>query len=419
MFKTTLLPNGLRILTSVMPSTRSASIGLFVQAGSRYESDPEGGTFHFIEHLLFKGTSRYETSREISEAVESVGGILNASTDQELTVYWSKVPHSHLNDTIKLLSDMLQTPKFRPDDIEKERGVILEELAMSNDDPDDRAGILIDQVMWPNQPLGRDIGGTPDSVRSISRETLLSHFDRHYHASNTVLAIAGQFEHDTILDLINRELGSWDSGNAVPYPPANDDQEAAHVLVEFRKTDQAHVCLGLRGLSSTHPQRYTLDLLNAILGQGASSRLFMEIREKRGLAYAINSGTSHFSDTGALVVYFAVHPNNAIPAIEATVAELYRLVSDLPEEEVEKAKNMIKGRLHLRMEDTRSVSFWGGTQQSLLNHVFSVEDITDKIDAITAEDIRSLAASLVSSDKMNIAVVGPYSTDAEFHRVLR
>ena len=402
-----------------MPSTRSASIGLFVQAGSRYESDADGGTLHFIEHLLFKGTSRYETSREISETVESVGGIINASTDQELTIYWSKVPHSHLDTTIELLGDIIQNSKFRPSDIEKERGVILEELAMSNDNPDDRADILIDQVMWPDQPLGRDIGGTPQSVGSISRETLLSHFDRYYHASNAVLAIAGQFEHDTILNVVNKEFGPWYSGNHFPYPPAIDEQTTAQVRVESRNTDQAHICLGLRGLCSTDPQRYTLDLLNTILGQGASSRLFMEIREKRGLVYAINSGASHFRDTGALVVHFAVHPNNAISALEATIAELYRLISDVPEADVEKAKNMVKGRLHLRLEDTRNVAFWGGTQQSMLDRVFSVEEITDRIDAIDTDDIRSLAASLVSADKMNLAVVGPYSTDAEFRRVLR
>ena len=419
MFEKSVLPNGLRVLTSHMPHTRSVSIGFFIAAGSRYETDEQGGAFHFVEHLLFKGTDRRPTPQEISETIERVGGIMNGSTDREVTAYWAKVPGFHFPTTVDLFADLLRNSRFDAEEMEKERGVILEELAMSNDHPDDRVSALIDLVLWPDQPLGRDAGGTPDSVRALTRDTLLDCMAHQYVPSNTVVAVAGEVTHEQVTDLLTEHMGEWASGEPRDWFPARNGQTGPQVRVEWRRTDQAHVCLALRGLSSTHPQRYTMDLLNSILGEGMSSRLFLELRERRGLVYSAFSAASHFKDAGALIVYFALHPKNAASALEAAMEELRKLARTAPEEELAKVKEMIKGRLLLRMEDTRSVAFWGGSQELLLDHVLTVDEIAAKIDAIDAEEVRQLAETLLTPENLNLAVVGPFRSSARFERVLR
>ena len=419
MFGKSVLPNGLRVLTSHIPHTRSVSIGFFIAAGSRYETDEQGGAFHFVEHLLFKGTERRPTPQEISETIERVGGIMNGSTDREVTAYWAKVPGFHFPTTVDLFADLLRNSRFDAEEMEKERGVILEELAMTNDHPDDRVGALIDLVLWPDQPLGRDAGGTPDSVRALTRDTLLDCMAHQYVPSNTVVAVAGEVTHAQVTDLLTQHMGEWEAGEPRDWFPARNGQTGPQVRVEWRRTDQAHVCLALRGLSSTHPQRYTMDLLNSILGEGMSSRLFLELRERRGLVYSAFSAASHFKDAGALIVYFALHPKNAASALEAAMEELRKLARTAPEEELAKVKEMIKGRLLLRMEDTRSVAFWGGSQEILLDRVLTVDEIAAKIDAIDAEEVRQLAETLLTPENLNLAVVGPFRSSARFERVLR
>ena len=419
MYERSVLPNGLRVLTSQMPHTRSVSIGFFIAAGSRYETDEQGGAFHFVEHLLFKGTQRRPTPQEISETIERVGGMMNGSTDREVTAYWAKVPGFHFPATVDLLADLLRNSRFEAEDMEKERGVILEELAMVNDHPDDRVGALIDEVLWPDQPLGRDAGGTPDSVRALTRDALLECMGPQYVPSNTVVAVAGEVTHDEVVGLLSEHMGDWAPGEPRDWYPAVNGQTGPRVRVEWRKTDQAHVCLAVRGLSSTDPQRYTMGLLNSILGEGMSSRLFLELREKRGLVYSAYSTASHYKDAGALLVYFAVHPKNAASALEAALEELRKLARTAPEEELAKVKEMVKGRLLLRMEDTRSVAFWGGSQELLLDRVLTVDEIAAKIDAIDAEDVRALAESLVTPENLNLAVVGPFRSGARFERALR
>ncbi len=419
MYERSVLPNGLRVLTSHMPHTRSVSIGFFIAAGSRYETDEQSGAFHFVEHLLFKGTERRPTPQEISETIERVGGSMNGSTDREVTAYWAKVPGFHFPTTVDLLADLLRNSTFDAEEMEKERGVILEELAMVNDHPDDRVGALIDLILWPDQPLGRDPGGTPDSVRALTRDALLECMGPQYVPSNTVVSVAGEVTHDQVVGLLTEHMGDWASGAPRSWYPARNGQSEPRVRVEWRKTDQAHVCLAVRGLSSTDPQRYTMGLLNSILGEGMSSRLFLELREKRGLVYSAYSTASHYKDAGALLVYFAVHPKNAASALEAALEELRKLARTAPEEELAKVKEMVKGRLLLRMEDTRSVAFWGGSQELLLDRVLTVDEIAAKIDAVEAEEVRALAESLVTPESLNLAVVGPFRSSARFERVLR
>ena len=413
------LDNGLRVVTEAMPHTRSVSINFFIGAGSRYEEPERAGVSHFIEHLAFKGTQRRPTTKDISEAIEGVGGLLNAGTDRELTIYWCRVARPHLNLALDVLVDMLRYSKFEPEEIERERKVIIEELNMSLDSPHSRVGMLIDEVVWPNQALGRDVVGTKETVSSVSRPAMLDYLSHQYTPNNTVVSVAGEIEHDEVVARMNDALGDWPPTTPMPWYPAEDGQQAPRLQVEQRETEQAHLCLALHGLPSLHPDRYTLDLLDVILGQGMSSRLFLEIRERRGLAYAVHSYATHYRDAGCLTIYAGVDPKQADATLEAILAELNRLKEDIPEWELTKAKELSKGRLLLRMEDTRSVASWIGAQELLTDRIRTVDDIVSIIDDITAKDIRRVAEELLITEKLNLALVGPFDSAERFQALLK
>ncbi|MBI4307262.1 MAG: insulinase family protein [Chloroflexi bacterium] len=419
MYQKTILDNGLRIVTSAMPHTRSVSVAFFMGVGSRYEKDPEAGLSHFIEHLVFKGTQRRPTSKEVCEQVEGVGGVLNGSTDRELTVYWSKVPHVHFPLALDVLVDMLRNSKFAPEDVVKERQVIIEELSMVHDSPHQRVDILIDEVVWPDQPLGRDVAGSKETVSSFQREAALRFLAKQYTPGNTVVSVAGNIGHDDVVDAMAKALGDWPSGKPRPYFPAQDGQQAPRVKVVRRLTEQAYLCLAVRGLSLSHPDRHALNLLNVIMGDGMSSRLFMEIREKRGLAYDVYSYVNNFLDSGAFIVFAGVDPKRVGDAIQAILEELARIRDHVPEEDVQKAKDLTKGRMLLRMEDTHSVAGWLGSQEALLGRILTVDEAVRRIDAVTVADVQRVARQLLVQDKLNLAVVGPYKSDKKFYPILK
>jgi len=406
-YQKSLLDNGLRVITSAMPHTRSVSLGVFVGTGSRYERDEEAGVSHFIEHLCFKGTQQRATAKEVSEAIEGVGGILNGGTDKELTIYWCKIARPHFALAVDVLADMLSNSKFDPADIEKERQIIIEEINMSLDSPQQRVDTLIDGLMWPEHPLGRDVAGTKATVSTLARQDILGYLDHHYLANNTVLTVAGDISHQEASATLEDAFGSWRTGSPQTYLPASDEQSQPRFQSEHRDTEQAHLCLALPGLSLKHPDRFVLDLLNIILGEGMSSRLFTEIREKRGLAYAIQSYVNHHLDTGSLTIYAGVDPGHLPTAVKAIVEEIYRLKDKVPETELTKAKELSKGRLLLRMEDTRSVAGWLGGQELLLGKILTVDELVSIVDSIQADDLLRVAQQLLIADKLNLAVVGP------------
>jgi len=406
-YQKSLLDNGLRVITSAMPHTRSVSLGVFVGTGSRYERDEEAGVSHFIEHLCFKGTQQRATAKEVSEAIEGVGGILNGGTDKELTIYWCKIARPHFALAVDVLADMLSNSKFDPADIERERQVIIEEINMSLDSPQQRVDTLIDGLMWPEHPLGREVAGTKATVSTLARQDILGYLDHHYLANNTVLTVAGDISHQEASATLEDAFGSWRTGSPQTYLPASDEQSQPRFQSEHRDTEQAHLCLALPGLSLKHPDRFVLDLLNIILGEGMSSRLFTEIREKRGLAYAIQSYVNHHLDTGSLTIYAGVDPGHLPTAVKAIVEEIYRLKDKVPEIELTKAKELSKGRLLLRMEDTRSVAGWLGGQELLLGKILTVDELVSIVDSIQADDLLRVAQQLLIADKLNLAVVGP------------
>jgi len=419
LYQKTTLDNGLRVITANMPHTRSVSICIFIGVGSRYETEPEAGVSHFIEHLCFKGTQKRPTAREISEAIEGVGGIINGGTDKELSLYWCKVAQPHFPLALDVLADMLLHSKFDPKDIENERKVIIEEINMEMDSPTHLVDLLIDELLWPAHPLGRDIAGSKRTVAALSRETMLDYLGRQYLPSNSVVSIAGTVQHQEIVAAVKQALGGWANLKPRPGYPAYKEQEFPRLHIETKETEQAHLCLGLSGLSLLHPKRFTLDLLNVILGEGMSSRLFSEIRDRLGLAYSIHSFVDHFLDTGSITIYAGVEPKNLQVTITAILEQLSRLKETVPEAELSKAKELSKGRLLLRMEDSRSVAGWAGGQEVLLGQILSVDQVMSIIDAITAEELKELAHELLLESQLRLAVVGPVVENEPLDKLLK
>lgn len=407
MYRKETLDNGLRVITSAMPHTRSISICIYLGVGSRYESDIQAGVSHFLEHLCFRGTQKRHSAKDISVAIEGIGGILNGGTDKELTVYWCKVASPHFDIALDVLTDMILNSRFELNDIERERRVIVEEISMSRDAPHQLVGMLIDELLWPNHPLGRDVAGTRESVNAMSREQMMDFIAREYSPQNTVVSIAGNIQHEQIVEDIRKHVGDWTNKKKTLTYPVYIEKENPRLKVERRETEQTHLCLALPGVSLNHPKRYTLDLLNVILGEGMSSRLFLEVRDKLGLAYNVHSYLDHFHDSGALTIYAGVEPKNLTVSIEAILRQLTNLKELVPAEELTKAKELSKGRLMLRMEDSRSVAGWTGGQETLNGYIQTVEEVIEKIDAVTAEDMAELARELFREDKLRLSVVGP------------
>ena len=419
MYQKTTLDNGLRIITATMPHTKAVSISLFIGVGSRYETEAQAGVSHFIEHLLFKGTLKRPTAREISEAIEGVGGMLNGGTDKELTVYWCKVAKPHWHMALDVLSDVLLNSKFDSQEMEKERGVVIEEINMSKDSPSQQVHLLIDELLWSNHPLGRDIAGSKESVAGITREMMLDYLTDKYLPSSTVVAIAGNIQHQEVISAINQTLGDWTTQRTHSEYTAYREQIVQQSIIETRDTEQVHLCLALPGLSLLHPKRFTLDLLNIILGEGMSSRLFAEIRDRLGLAYSIHSYVDHFFDSGSIVVYAGVEFKNLGAAVKAILEQLYQLTERVPESELSKAKELSKGRLLLRMEDSRNVAGWVGGQEILTGRILTVDQVESIIDAITAQEIKQLAQELVIASRLRLAVVGPVNAEEPLEELLK
>ena len=407
MYQRSVLDNKLRVLTSTMAHTQSVSMVICVGAGSRYESDELAGVSHFIEHLPFKGTESWPTARAVSEAIEGVGGVMNASTDREMTVFWCKVALLHYKTAFAVLMDMVLHSRLDPEDVEKEREVIQEELRMTYDQPSYRVDLLIDEAMWPDQAMGRDVGGTPETVAEIKQKDIREYMHQQYNPANTVVAVAGNVTHEEVVDMLAETTRNWKPLESLDWEPATDNVDGPLVKVERRHSDQTHLCLGVPGLSLTHPDRYAFNLMNTILGDGMSSRLFLNLREEQGLAYDVHSSSSNYRDTGALVVYCGVEPSKTNDAVKTIVKEFQGIHQAPSEQELNKAREYTKGGLLLRMEDTRAVASWLGAQELLQDSVRTPQEVVESLDAVTPADIARVAEKFLNDEKMRLAVVGP------------
>lgn len=392
-----------------MPHTYSVGVGFYLSVGSRYEESVMAGAAHFVEHMIFKGTARRPAPDIIAREIEGRGGMFNASTGQELTVLWAKMQKSHLAVAIDVMADMLRNSLLSEVEIERERRVILEELLASQDIPEELVGLLVQDMTWPDHPLGWDVAGTPDSVAGMSEEALRTFLSQFYGPQNIVLSIAGDVDHEQAVALADNLLGDWQASSRLAFSPAPVDGTAMRAAVVYKKTEQSHFSLHFPAFARTDPDRFALSLLNIVLGEGMSSRLFMEIRERLGLAYTVDSYLSLLTDTGLLGVYAAVAPARLTEALEAVTEQLVRLRHE-PVDEVTlaEAKEYQKGRMLMGLEDTLSVAGWFGRQRALGQEMLTVEEIVNRLDATTTEDLQRVAGRVFTEVGTRLAVVGPH-----------
>lgn len=419
MFERTVLPEGPRVISARMPGARSVSIAAYVLAGSRLERPHEAGVAHFMEHLTFKGTSRYPTTRAISEAIEGVGGSFNAATDRESTVYWVRVPARVAAAGVDVIGELIVRPNLEDREIDHERDVIVEEIRSYLDDPGEYDQMLFQQAMFGDGPLGREICGDEAGIRSLAAGTIRDFWESTYRPANTVVAIAGDLSHDEAVALVDRSFGRG-NGRVPGFDPAPNLPAGDRVVVARRDTAQAQLAIGVPALRRDHPQAWTLAVLNAVLGDGMSSRLFLRVREELGLAYDVGSGAIDYADSGALTISAGVDPTKLVPAVTAILEELARLRDTLvPDGELAKAKAYLAGGLELRMDETRHVASWIGGQEALHDRVLTVDEALEAVEAVDADAIQRMAGELFQDEGLRMAVVAPRATGRRLERALR
>jgi predicted Zn-dependent peptidase len=391
-----------------MPGMRSASISFFFTVGSRYESNTKAGISHFIEHMLFKGSEKYPNARLISEAIEGVGGIFNGSTGKELTHYSARVPGEHLPAVLDVLADMVHHSLFDPVEIEKERTVIIEELSSTRDDPQEWVGLLLDEAMWPKLPLGRDDAGYIETVSKIQRQQMLEYLDEYYRPNSLIISVAGNIDPARITEKCKCLFGEWKPREHSTWTRCLPPADTTPIVLIEKATEQVNFCLGTLGIAYSSPDYYTLMLINAILGDGMSSRLFQTIREEQGLAYDIGSYFNSYAETGNFVVSAGVDPSQVEPAIRAIIYELNSLcTTPVAADELDRIKAYVRGGLLLGLEGTSQVSYWLGSQESLRGKILDADEIIVSIEAVTALDIQRVAQTCFAPQWRHLALIGP------------
>lgn len=401
------LPNGLRIVCIPMPAIHSVAMMLFVGLGSRYEPRERAGAAHLIEHMLFKGTSRRPTAAQIAQTLDAVGGILNASTDKELTTYWAKVAREHAGLALDLIADMVRNSRMTPSDVTKEKQVVVEELRMLADDPQDRVHVLVEEALWPDQPVGREIAGTVESVSGLGRKVLRDYVTGYYGPNNAVLSVAGGITLDEIVELSVPHLGDWARVQPALPREALSSMDGNQVLIEHKTSEQVQVCIAFPGLPRSHPDRAALDVLSTLLGGGGSSRLFARLRDRLGLAYDVHAYTTYLSDAGSFVVYAGAEANKVDRVLEAIMMEIEAVRRRrVPETELQRTKDFMRGRLWLGLEDPQAVANWFGAQEMLQHDVVTPEQAADAFDAVSADELRRVARDVLKTDVARLVVVG-------------
>lgn len=401
----TVLDNGIRVITEPMPAVRSAAVGVWISTGSRVEKPAENGISHFIEHMLFKGTAR-RSAEDIAREVDAIGGHLDAFTGRELVGYTTKVLDEHIPIAFDVLADMLQNPRFDEVDIEKEKGVILEELKMEHDSPESLLHDVFMAKFWSRHPLGRPIIGNRKTIQSFQTEALREHHRRFYSPANMIITAAGSLRHDELVNVVRQHLGGLPAGGSVarisaPHP-------SAHLTMKNKRSlQQVHVCIGVPAYPATHRLRFACYTLNLVLGGGMSSRLFQNIRERQGLAYSIFSELNMYRDTGMLAVYAGTSGKSVRALIDGVISEFRRIKKEkLQPDELRHAKDHIKGSLMLSLESTGSRMSNLARQWLTYGRFFALDEIIEMVEAVTAEEVTEVAQDLLSGDKINVTLLG-------------
>ena len=403
----TRLESGARVVTEAMPGLRSVAVGFWVGTGSRDEPDELAGASHFLEHLLFKGTDA-RSAVEIAEAVESVGGDMNAFTTQELTAFYVRVPDACLSLAIEILSDIVWRPALRQSDVDAERQVILEEIRMRDDAPEDLVHDVFAGAIFPGHPIGREVIGAPAPINAMPSAEISAFHNRHYHPSNVVVAVAGNLDHDDVVALVEQGLNGASGDRPARDRYAGDDAPRPLAVLE-RPTEQAHVVLGMRSLPRDDPDRYALTVLNQTLGGGMSSRLFQEVRERRGLAYSVYSFRAAFEETGTFAVSAGTGPDRLPELLTVIDAELDRVVTEggITEHELDAAKGHLRGSLALSLESSASRMHRLGRSELTMGEIPSLDELVAEVDAVGSEDVARVVERVLATEARTLAVVGP------------
>jgi len=411
------LSNGLRVVTADMPQVQSVTCMIMLAAGSRYETPDTNGIAHFAEHMFFKGTERRPTAREIGMEVDSLGAEFNAFTSKEYTGYYVKCAADYRDPALDVLVDMIRNSKFEPEEIEK--GVIVEEMNMYYDTPRDFIGGVYDQLLYGDQPLGWDIIGRKETVRAATRETFLDYIGRWYKPVRMVVGLGGRLNGDA-LGTAERLLGDLEPDDTpAPEPVRLNGDNGPRVIIHHKDSDQAHLCLGVRSYPFVHPDRYALQMLATILGTGMSSRLFSEVRERRGLAYYVFAANQSYTDAGSLYSQAGVDIARADEAVKTIAHEFHRIASEaVPADELEKARALAKGRFVLRLENPQGMTMFGLSREVLEGRAVEPQEVLEGLDAVTAEDVQRVAEDVIGSNGINLALIGPFEDEDRFAGLL-
>lgn len=419
-YKKVILKNGLRIITAPMRNTQTATVIVSVGVGSRYESEKEAGLSHFIEHMFFKGTKKRPNNLAIAEELDSVGGEFNAFTGKDRTLYYAKVDSKHISRALDVVSDIYLNSKIEEKEIEKEKGTIIQELNMYEDMPMRIVEDVFDNLLYPRNPLGREIVGYKNTVSSFKRKDFLKYLNRFYVANDTVIGIAGKFDEKKAIQEIKKYFSSMRKGKKLSFKKVIEKQAKPQAKIKFKKTDQTHLYLGARAYNQDHKDRFAANLLSVILGGNMSSRLFSEVREKRGLAYYVGSWTESFADCG----YFASRAGVEHKNLEKTVkiiSEEYKKISSekVSGKELQMAKNYIKGKSVMGLEESDEVAMFFADQEVRRGKIMTLKEIFAEISKVTADDILRVAKNIFQNNKLNLAVVGPHKDRKKLEKLLK
>lgn len=416
----TTLKSGLRLIFIPMPQLQSATLSFYIANGSRYESGEISGMSHFLEHMLFKGSANFPTAKDIFGSVEALGGVLNGWTGLEATSYWTKVPAAHVLKALEVLTDLTFRPLIDGQELAKERQVVLEEVARKNDHPEDLAADNLGELLWPEQAVGRPTLGSPESLKNIDREKMRRFYRAQYAAGNIIFGAAGNIDQGEIREYLGGNIPL-----ELPREPelkaaaADGQQTGPRLKLAAKKTDQTHLCLGFKAYAATHPRRFALMLLSAVLGEGASSRLFQTIREKLGLAYAVGSEVDFLTDTGEAVVQAGLNSDKLELALSALLTELGRLKNEpAAGSELELAREMLKGHLQLGLEDSHQVLDFFVRQLLLSGKILTPEAYLRGLDGVTLYDLQSTAREIFRVDNLSLSLVSPRADPAPLEKII-
>lgn len=419
-YKKTKLFNGLRIITAPMKETQTATVVIMVGVGSRYEKDKEAGLSHFIEHMFFKGTERRSTALSISEELDAIGGEYNAFTSTDTTGYFVKVDSRHLELALDIVSDMFLHSKIDSKEIEREKGTILQELNMYEDTPVRKVGEIFENLLYSGNPLGRDIIGSKKTIEKFKRNNFLEYIERFYTAKDTIICVAGKFDEKKIKTQIQQYFFGMDKGKKPKIKKVKEAQKKPQFRIKFKKTDQTHLVLGVRAYHENHKDRFALSLLSIILGGNMSSRMFIEVRERRGLAYYVRTNVESFEDVGYLATSAGVEHKNLKKSMAVILKEYEKISRELvSEKELQKAKDYIKGKCLMGLEASDEVAMFFINQELRNKKIMKIEEIFANIDKVKVSDILRVANDIFVNKKLNLAVIGPHKDPKKIEKLLK